>query len=310
MAVRQILDSAFPKAIVWGAELTTIYNDGFVPILGNKQQCLGRSFADIWAEVWPDLTPIVDRAFAGTSTYIEDFPLLINRSGGMEQAWFTFCYSPLRLADGSVAGMLDTVVETTAKVRTQADLDLINQELAHRLKNTLALVQAIAGQTLRDVSEKHLVQAFGDRVQALAAAHDVLLQQNWASVSVNTLIRDNLAAHDLAGQIDLNGPDLRLGSRTAVFLCLMLHELATNAAKYGALSVPEGRVQLEWAIADDEFRLSWRESGGPPVSAPSRAGFGSRLIDRGLGSDSVVNRKFPESGVEVVMTTPLASLDH
>lgn len=305
-AVRQILDSAFPQAIVWGPQLTTIHNDAFLPILGNKPDALGQSFADIWAEVWPELAPIVDRAFVGTSTYIEDFPLTINRLGTMEQAWFTFCYSPLRLADGSIAGMLDTVVETTGKVRTQADLDLINQELSHRLKNTLALVQAIAGQTLRRVTERDLVQAFGDRIGALSTAHDVLLRQNWSDVSFTRIVSDNLAPHNAVGQISLSGPDLQLGSRTAMFLCLMLHELATNAVKYGALSHPDGQVQLSWSVENDQLRLVWHEQGGPPVQEPATTGFGSRLIDRGFGSESQVTRDFASSGLQLVLTCPLA----
>src|SRR6185503_6809392 len=97
--VRQILESRFPAAIVWGPAYTTIYNDAFLPILGDKPEALGRSFAE--------------RAYAGEATYISDFPLVIDRYGKPEQAWFTFCYSPLRLSDGTVAGMIDTVVETT-----------------------------------------------------------------------------------------------------------------------------------------------------------------------------------------------------
>jgi PAS domain-containing protein len=134
--VRHILESGFPAAIVWGEGLVTIYNDAFRPILGNKPEALGRSFADVWAEAWDKIGPIADRAFAGSATYIEDFPLVINRLGEPEQAWFTFCYSPLRLSDGTVAGMMDTVVETTATVRGRSDLALLNQELGHRLKNT------------------------------------------------------------------------------------------------------------------------------------------------------------------------------
>ena len=124
--VRHILESGFPAAMVWGEGLVTIYNDAFRPILGDKAEALGRSFADVWAEAWDDIRPIADRAFAGQSTYIEDFPLVINRTGEPEQAWFTFCYSPLRLGDQTVAGFMDTVVETTSTVRARADLALVN----------------------------------------------------------------------------------------------------------------------------------------------------------------------------------------
>src|SRR4051794_20675278 len=107
-AVNILLESRFPKAIVWGPALVTIYNDAFRPILGDKREALGRSFADVWAEAWDDIGPIAERAFAGEATFVEDFPLVIDRSGRPEQAWFTFCYSPVRLADGTVAGMMDT----------------------------------------------------------------------------------------------------------------------------------------------------------------------------------------------------------
>src|SRR4051794_27963188 len=152
--VNLILDSRFPAAVVWGPGLVTIYNDAFRPILGDKPEALGRSFADVWAEVWDEIGPIAEKAFAGEATFLEDLPLVIDRGGRPETAWFTFCYSPLRLADGTVAGMMDTVVETTATVRARADLEVLNQELRHRLKNTLATVQALARGTLKGAIER------------------------------------------------------------------------------------------------------------------------------------------------------------
>src|SRR5690242_11581573 len=144
-----LMESAFPGALVWGPELTTIYNDAFRPILGRKPEALGRSFRDIWSEAWEIIGPIAQRALAGESTFIEDFELEIERFGRPELAWFTFCYSPVRLADGSVGGMLDTVVETTATVHARQASKLMRQELGHRLKNTLAMAQSIAWHTLR-----------------------------------------------------------------------------------------------------------------------------------------------------------------
>ena len=116
---------------LWGPELVQFYNDAFRPILGSKPEALGRSFADVWAEAWEEIGPIAERAYAGEATFIQDFPLMIDRTGRMEQAWFTFCYSPLRLANGTVAGMIDTVVETTETVRAQNDLNILSREL-HR----------------------------------------------------------------------------------------------------------------------------------------------------------------------------------
>ena len=306
--VEQVLDSGFPKAVVWGDALTTIYNDAFLPILGDKPEALGRSFADIWSEVWDDVQPLYEKAKAGESTFLENYPLSILRGERPEMAYFTFCYSPLRLGDGSIGGMLDTVIETTSSVRASADLAVINEELAHRLKNTLAMVQAIASQTLRDVTEQESVNSFRQRLQSLAHAHDVLLRQSWTGVSLNQVIEDSLRPHDHAAQIELTGPPVEIGSRTTMSLSLMLHELATNALKYGALSEMGGNICIDWSISQDMFHLSWKESGGPRISEPSRKGFGSRLIARGIGNRCEVTKAYRPEGFELELETPLADL--
>ena len=172
-----------------------------------------------------------------------------------EQAWFTFCYSPLRKADGSAAGMLDTVVETTGKMRAQAELALVNAELGHRLKTTLAVVQAIAGQTLHGAAEPEAMEAFFSRLAALAQAHNILLRQNWSAASFYQIVTASIEPDDALGQVAFDGPDLHIGSRAAVTLSLMLNELATNAVKYGALSTPEGKVALFWKIDAGELHL-------------------------------------------------------
>ncbi|MCM8732387.1 sensor histidine kinase [Hephaestia sp. GCM10023244] len=308
IAVRQMLDSSFPKAVVWGKNLTTIHNDAFLSILGAKPDALGRSFADIWSEVWETIGPMVERAYAGIPTYIEDFPLTIERSGPEERAWFTFCYSPLRMADGSVTGMLDTVVETTGKMRAQAELALVNAELGHRLKNTLTLVQAIAGQTLRGAAEPEAMEAFSSRLAALAQAHDILLRQNWSAASFYQIVVASIEPHDALGQVAFDGPDLHIGSRAAVTLSLMLNELATNAIKYGALSRPTGKVALFWKIDAGELHLCWHETGGPKVSEPIRVGFGSRLIDMGLGGTSTVERRYEAEGLKFDVRVPWEEL--
>lgn len=308
--VQQILDSHFPKAIVWGPARITIYNDAFLPILGQKPNALGKPFHEIWAEVWDEIGPIVDRAYEGVSTYIEDFPLIIDRSGTEEEAWFTFCYSPLRLADGSVAGMLDTVIETTGKVRAQAELALANEELAHRLKNTLTVVQAIASQTLRDATEQEAMASFNSRLDALAHAHDVLVRQSWAAVSFLQVAAASVEPHDGSGQISVDGADMKIGSRCAVSLSLLLHELATNAIKYGSLSVSGGTVHLSWKVDGDVLYFHWHEAGAPRVEEPTRAGFGSRLIAMGLGHGSSVERRYKQDGFKLDITVPVTSLAH
>ncbi|WP_226443985.1 PAS domain-containing sensor histidine kinase [Acidovorax radicis] len=135
-AVETVLSSHFPKCLVWGSGLTTLYNDAFRPILGHKPEALGRPFNEVWAEAWPVVGPLAHRAFEGESTFVEDFPLTINRNGYDEQTYFTFCYSPVRDEAGVVVGLMDTVIETTGKVHAERQLReatvLLSQQVAQR----------------------------------------------------------------------------------------------------------------------------------------------------------------------------------
>ncbi|MDT8757914.1 PAS domain-containing protein [Sphingomonas psychrotolerans] len=309
-AVAWGLESQFPMALVWGPGQVTIYNDAFRPILGNKPEALGRSFAETWAEVWHAVGPLVEQAYAGKPSFFEDFPLEVERGNGPEQAWFTFCYSPVRLVDGSVGGMVDTVMETTEAVRARQATEVMRDELAHRLKNTMAMVQSLASRTLREVTEKDAVRTFEKRVVALGHAHDVLGRGKWQSASLGELADGLLAMH--GERFRVSGPEIALGASATLRLSLILHELATNAAKYGALSCAEGHVDLHWHVEQgskgDELVVCWRENDGPEVMAPSRTGFGTRLIDMGLIGTGKVERRYPPSGVEVDMRVPVAEL--
>lgn len=176
---------------------------------------------------------------------------------------------------------------------------LLNAEISHRMKNTLAMVQAIAIQTLKGVTERNAVEAFTRRIAAMGSAHDQLLQQDWTAASLIAVVRPMLDLHGDGGRIETKGPDVELGPRATVYISLLLHELATNATKYGALSAPNGKVDLSWAIDDSagepELRMVWRETGGPIVTEPSRQNFGSRLIEMGLlGKGGVVKQWLPD----------------
>jgi two-component sensor histidine kinase len=309
-AVSWVLESRFPMALVWSSGLVTIYNDAYAPILRGKPAPLGRSFAEIWSEAWDLVRPIAERALTGISTYNEDFQVRIDRGRGLESAWFTFCYSPLRTADGSVGGFVDTVVETTGAVRARMSAEIMRDELAHRLKNTMAMVQSLAQRTLRNAGDRELVKVFEKRVVALGHAHDVLGRGSWNSASLSELADGLLAMH--GDRFDVQGPDVALGASATVRLSLILHELATNASKYGALSCTEGHVRLHWHFdspqREDELVLCWREVDGPPVAPPTRTGFGTRLIDMGLIGTGSVERRYPPGGVEVDLRVPLADL--
>lgn len=282
--VGMMLNSKFPKCIVWGPELITIHNDAFLPILGDKPPALGRPFSEIWNEAWDAIGPIARRAFAGEATFIEDFPLIVDRHGYPEQAYFTFCYSPIRDEDGVVRGMMDTVIETTGTVETRRQASLLNRELEHRIKNTLAVVSAIVSQTLRATdSDAEARSALQKRIEALAQAQAMLTRASIAEANLSDVVHETTAPFQVSeNRVRISGSPVMLSSKQALTLGLALHELATNAVKYGALSNATGEVHVNWRAGrpgtEDEFRLRWIEAGGPPVIAPTSKGFGSRII--------------------------------
>ncbi|MCR4523432.1 MULTISPECIES: sensor histidine kinase [Bosea] len=314
IAVGMMVNSRFPKCIVWGADLTTIHNDAFRPILGDKPPALGRSFRDVWAEVWDNIGPLVDKAFAGEATFIEDFPLTIDRYGHPEETWFTFCYSPVRDEHGRVLGMIDTVMETTGKMEAERNSRLLNAELAHRMKNTLAMIAAIASQTFRSAETLEEAQSIlSDRIATLGEAHSILTRSSWSSAPIRAVIDGALAPHrsDI-GTIRIDGPPLQLAADQAMTLALAANELATNAVKYGALSVEAGEVSVRWSVGrpqtEDVFRFEWIESGGPAVVKPRRQGFGSRLVERVMAQkfQGEVELDYRPEGLRYVLTTTMA----
>lgn len=192
--------------------------------------------------------------------------------------------------------------------RARAQEALLNGELAHRVKNTLSVVQAIANATLARTASDAAATEFGNRMKALASAHDVLLARSWSAAGFRQIAEAALASFDTA-RITISGPEVRIGSRTAMSLSLLLHELSTNAAKHGALSVPDGRVTLSWTILrrDDVeiLDMRWAERGGPPAIEPSHRGFGSRIIRMGLTGSGGVKLHYDTEGLTADMSAPL-----
>jgi PAS domain S-box-containing protein len=227
--------------------------------------------------------------------------------------WVELIANAERDHDGSVVQVTGILVNISDRKRAEAAQDILNRELSHRLKNTLTLVQSIAAQTLRNAPSMDAArEALAARLIALGKAHDILLDGHTDSACVVDLVRGALALHEDAQQrFQFTGPSLHMGPSAALSLTLILHELATNATKYGALSRPAGRVTVAWSLAgvgtDAEFRLVWSEQGGPPVTPPTRKGFGSRLIERGL-SGGTVELRYPPEGVVCTLTTPLAGV--
>ena len=189
---------------------------------------------------------------------------------------------------GRVVGVAAVHRDIRAQTRHETQLRFVMRELAHRTKNLLAIIQSIERQTARGVTTtEEFHERFSSRLQALAASHDLLVEANWAGARIGDLIERQLAAFSdqIGGRILLSGPSLQLSPEVAQTLGLALHELATNATKYGALSIPSGRVAVTWGVFPDDsgdprFRIEWRESDGPPVSPPRHRGFGSLAIER------------------------------
>ncbi|MFL5280501.1 MAG: sensor histidine kinase [Rhodopila sp.] len=222
--------------------------------------------------------------------------------------------TPMRDLDDWVTGLVGVSVEITELKRVEDRLRLMVNELNHRVKNTLATVQAIASQTLRrtDPEVRLTLEA---RLRALAAAHDVLTQENWEGASLHDVIDGVLAPHGGAAQaqFEITGPPLRLQPRAAVALSMGLHELTTNALKYGALSSAAGMVAIRWMIRpgdQPQLRIDWIERGGPPVTAPATRGFGTRLLERGLAQDlaGAVQLAFAPEGFVCSIDAPLAEV--
>ncbi|MFC3069841.1 HWE histidine kinase domain-containing protein [Phenylobacterium soli] len=200
---------------------------------------------------------------------------------------------PVFDARGEIVEWFGAATDITHRKTTEEHLRLMVNELNHRVKNSLATVQGIAAQTLRrnEVSPE-VREALTARLLALAAAHDVLTDERWRGAEIGDLVNAvtaPYAAADGGRPFLVSGPSLYVPPRIAIALALALHELATNAGKYGALSAPGGRVYIDWTVEIEEellrLRLVWREEGGPPVAAPTRTGFGSRLIQRGLSAE-------------------------
>ncbi|MBP1853227.1 GAF domain-containing protein [Rhizobium halophytocola] len=211
-----------------------------------------------------------------------------------------------------VRTIADRAREALARVRAEEEQEILNREISHRLKNSMAMVQAIATQTLRKIPDRATVDSFHQRLNAFSRAHEVLLQRNWMPAPLIEVINAVLGQISVPERYVIDGPRVQLGARTALTFSLILHELGTNAAKYGAWSNGEGRVTVRWRIereADGPVLVfEWCEEGGPPVTAPTAKGFGSRLIQTGLLGNGGVEIDYLPAGLRLVMRGSLAQL--
>ncbi|WP_126975374.1 GAF domain-containing protein [Frigidibacter oleivorans] len=206
----------------------------------------------------------------------------------------------------------DRLQAALAQRRAEEEQQLLNHELNHRMKNMMAMVRAMARQSFGKLDPGRM-QVFSTRLEALARAHDLLAHDSWAAADIRQILDLSVSvAEGGVGAFRLQGPPLRLGARAALSLSMLLHEMTTNAMKYGALSVEEGGVDVEWSIDDTAgepaFVLEWRERDGPPVVPPDGQGFGSRLIQAGLVGSEPPQVDFHPEGLRAVFRAPLSHL--
>ncbi|MGE7368963.1 HWE histidine kinase domain-containing protein [Neorhizobium sp. NPDC001467] len=262
----------------------------FIPVIVLCGLVLGRG-AGLYASALSTLVAaitIMDRAapfLLSGPQWAGSFLFLVVTAG---LAWLA---AELRYAFARYRKLAEQHAEMNEDLRqAETQQHLLNEELSHRLKNVLAVVQSVVSQTLRQATDLNAANsALSARLVALGNATTVLTASSWASADMIAMIEKVLGPHsDIGKRIRVDGPAMTLNSKGALAFALALHELATNAAKYGALSNEDGRIELTWSIepVDEVPRLylRWQEIGGPPVVAPTRRGFGSTMIERSLKS--------------------------
>ncbi len=312
-ALRRLIDSASAFAIVTldQAGRVTDWNEGAVRLLGHgRAAVLGRAGDGLLAPESPGDGGFARLLCAATEAGQAALEAWVPcRDGG--RLWASGIVTPLSGPDGQAAGFLLVFRDATAQRMEAERQALLQAEMGHRVKNALATAQAVAAQTLRHAGVAPAVQqVLVRRLMALAGSHDQLLAEGWRGAVLTEVVARVLEPYR---RVTAAGPPVRLPAQRVELLSLALHELSTNAAKYGALSVPEGQVALTWALRWDEagrqVEILWRESGGPPVQPPRNQGFGSRLLQRGLlqRSGGTIALDFRPAGVECRMVLPVAA---
>ena len=283
---------------IWDWNLGTdhiLWNEAVQALFGYAAEEVGASGAWRKAHIHPDdrgrVTAGIHAVIDGTATGWKD-EYRFQRADGTYAAVLDRGYV-IRDAGGRATRMIGAMLDISERKRAEEQQRLLTGELQHRVKNTLALVQAIANRTLRGATDIDAArEAFSARIVSLGRAHDILTQANWTAAPIVDVVEGALGVHRAAdpARIRISGPDVLLSAQPAMSLALTLHELATNAAKYGALSNETGIVDMRWHVVREgdpsRFCLTWTERGGPPVPAPPpRRGFGSRLIERSFASE-------------------------
>jgi two-component sensor histidine kinase len=272
-------------AVLSGPEhVFTFTSDSYVRLVGGRN-VLGKPVSEALPEVVEQgFVALLDRVFhEGITHQAEGARVMLDNVPGRRpsETYLDFSYAPIRAVDGAITGVFVQGMDRTESVRAQRRQQLLIDELNHRVKNTLATVQSIASQTLRATSDPQAArEAFEARIVALSKAHNMLSERKWDDTEIGRIIQQELSAYE-GTRIRLDGPVLVINAKATIALALVIHELATNAAKHGAIGRSEGRLSVTWR-EDDEGALviDWNETGVAPLTAPQSRGFGSRMLER------------------------------
>lgn len=311
----------------------TFYNEAAAELWGCRPAIGSAEWCGSWKIYWPDGTPLPHDQCPMATALKEQRPIrgteaVAERPDGTRVPFLPFP-TPLRDEWGAVVGGVNMLVDLSQHKQDQAALAEearrlkgLLDELNHRVKNTLATVQSLAAQTFRGSEVPPEVrEAFDGRLRALSKTHNQLSRGRWEAADLRALVDDILLPYRSDGdeRVRLAGPPVLLPPPAAVMLAMVLHELATNAIKYGALSSPDGRLEVSWTLAPEaaaagteageRLRITWTESGGPRVEPPARRGFGSKLLERGITRqlNGTAEIAFEPAGVRCSITVPLAA---
>ena len=310
------------------ARLAATYNHAMVGIAeidrtgrflrANDQFCLmtGYGLEELRSKTFFDITHAADLAkdrelfdeqWSGARQDYTIEKRYIRRDGRV--IWVDLAASIVRNEDGSDAYGVRILRDITDKVNAVEQQRLLLNELNHRVKNTLTVVQGLAHQTFKGGAvPAELLRSFEGRLAALASAHNLLMKHTWEATPMSDAVEAALGPFQTQeGRISLGGPAVLLTPSATVTLTLAMHELATNAAKYGALSTDSGKVKVDWIVENETLAVVWRELDGPSVAKPERTGFGTRLLERGVARDldGVVTIDFCPTGVVCTISAPL-----
>jgi len=307
-------------AVLTGPEHRFQMANGAYRHLVGRRELLGKRVEDALPEVAEQgFVAVLDKVWeTGTAYVARSEAVQLNRLEGepRQVRHLDFIFQPIyaREGGGDVTGIFIQGYDVSEEVASRERQRLMINELNHRVKNTLAIVQSLASQSFRLIPDSDPARrTFDSRLNALAAAHSLLTERNWQSAGLVDTVRASVVATagDATDRFHITGPDFTLCPQTAVSLAMIVHELSTNAIKHGALSNDVGEVEIGWRIeeAGDQCRLTidWVEHGGPPVVEPSRRGFGTRLIERGLSAehDAEISLQFEPRGLHCTLSATL-----